>query len=320
MTALDPRLLAHFEAENGFPLKAHLIVLANVGSHGHGTYVPPTDPDAIDDVDYMGVLIPPARHLLGLHEWEHWVWQFEELDVVVYSLKKFVTLLLKSNPNVLGLLWMREYTYSTAQWALVLGERDQFSTRQAYGAFIGYAQTQFRKMTAFDLERMQEYEAFTKEFTEAGATIQELVKADANKLDHLCFQYGLNAVWVKQFRTLHRQHFAGYMGAKRKALVERHGYDCKNAAHLIRLMRMCVEFLDTGALRVYRHDAQELIAIKQGQWTLAQVQAEAERLFALAAAAEQHTPLSAEPDIAAAERMVMRLQLWSLSEQVWGDQ
>lgn len=73
--------------------------------------------------------------------------------------------------------------------------------------------------------------------------------------------------------------YRGYMGAKRKALVEQHGYDTKNAAHLVRILRMGVEFLRDGVLNVYRADADELVAIKRGEWTLERVKREADLLF-----------------------------------------
>jgi len=84
------------------------------------------------------------------------------------------------------------------------------------------------------------------------------------------------------YGQLHRMtHYAfeGYMGAKRKALVEKVGYDCKNAAHLVRLLRMGCEFLAEGRLYVKREDAQQLLEIKRGEWTLDAVQREARRLF-----------------------------------------
>lgn len=87
------------------------------------------------------------------------------------------------------------------------------------------------------------------------------------------------------FSQLHRMthfEFNGYMGQKRKALVEKYGYDCKNAAHLIRLLRMGVEFLKDGQMYVARPDAPQLLEIKRGEWTLEQVKAEAERGFKLA--------------------------------------
>lgn len=50
-----------------------------------------------------------------------------------------------------------------------------------------------------------------------------------------------------------------------RAELERvHGYDTKHAMHLIRLMRMGVEVLETGELRVRRADADQLAAIRDG--------------------------------------------------------
>ena len=72
------------------------------------------------------------------------------------------------------------------------------------------------------------------------------------------------------------------LGAKRKALVEHFGFDTKAASHLIRLLRMGIEFLTDGELQVTRHvDGPQLLEIKRGEWTLDQVKAEADRLFKL---------------------------------------
>ncbi len=81
------------------------------------------------------------------------------------------------------------------------------------------------------------------------------------------------------------------------------GYDSKNAAHLIRLLRMGVEFLKDGDLRVARSDSEELLSIKRGEWPLDAVKAEAERLFNLAEKAYVTSPLPPEPDIRAAEAL-----------------
>jgi len=98
---------------------------------------------------------------------------------------------------------------------------------------------------------------------------------------------------------LHRMtHSAcqGYMGAKRKTLVEKFGYDTKNAAHLVRIMRMGIEFLSTGELQVLRPDAQELLEIKRGEWTLDRVHEKADQLFARAEEALIRSPLPMDVD------------------------
>lgn len=95
----------------------------------------------------------------------------------------------------------------------------------------------------------------------------------------------------------------GFMGAKRKALMEKHGHDAKNSAHLIRLLRMGIEFLKTGELVVERPDAEELIAIKRGGWSLERTVREAQKLFAEAEEAYRESTLPEQPDRDGAEQL-----------------
>src|SRR5215471_4669238 len=132
-------------------------------------------------------------------------------------------------------------------------------------------------MEAFDLERMAEYEAVTTEIRARGP-LAEVLAADKAKLEHIARHWQLPLDTLRRFRKLHHEHFSGYMGEKRKAMVRKYQYDVKNAAHLIRLLRMGIEFLETGRLQVFRtSDADELKRIKRGGWTLEQVKQQAER-------------------------------------------
>lgn len=102
-----------------------------------------------------------------------------------------------------------------------------------------------------------------------------------------------------QLAKMERGVYKGYMGDKRRELVERFGYDTKNASHLIRLLRQGIEFLSTGELVVERPDAPQLVAIKQGEWSLAAVKAEAATLFEQAREALVRSDLPSQPDRAA---------------------
>lgn len=110
-----------------------------------------------------------------------------------------------------------------------------------------------------------------------------------------------------QFKRMTHFKFQGYMGEKRKALVEKFGYDTKNAAHLIRLLKMGIEFLMEGKLYVERTDAAELLSIKRGEWSLEKVKERAEQLFALAEESYVRSPLPSEPDRDKAEQLVVKL-------------
>jgi predicted nucleotidyltransferase len=58
---------------------------------------------------------------------------------------------------------------------------------------------------------------------------------------------------------------------KRQALEAKFGYDTKHASHLVRLMRMGMEILETGKVHVFREDREELKAIRNGAWTYEEV-------------------------------------------------
>jgi hypothetical protein len=139
---LDQRIVERFPFD--LDTESRLVGSVYMGSISHNTYVPKSDPDAIDDVDILGSVLPPADRLIGLDTWEHWTLQFEELDVTIFSLTKLVRLWLKSNPNVLGLLWLRpeHYLYRSPAFEAFVAIRDAFVSKQAHAPFIGYAMAQ----------------------------------------------------------------------------------------------------------------------------------------------------------------------------------
>jgi hypothetical protein len=258
---LDPRLprvLAPQLATGG-----RLLALGYAGSISHNTHVASQDPNSIDDVDLLGVLLPGPRDLLGLERWEHVVLQEEELDVTVFALAKLVRLLLVSNPNVLPLLWLRpeHYLIRTEAFDRLLAVRGIFSSRRAHATFTGYVRS--------------------------------------------------------QLRDLAKSRYAGYASDQRSALAVRLGYNPKAGAHAVRLLRMGEVFLRTGELRVYRtDDAEELRAIKRGEWTLEAVEREAERGFAALDAALVGSPLPPEPDRARAEGFLIETTLNHLTDVI----
>src|SRR5436190_2221168 len=123
-TIFDDRILDEFEKRFGFNLSSRLLMACYVGSETHGTRDP--SKAGIDDIDIFGVIIPPANNLLGLTEWEHFNLMVDELDVTVFSLKKWASLVLKNNPNMLCTLWLKpeHYMSYTSGFDLFLKERN----------------------------------------------------------------------------------------------------------------------------------------------------------------------------------------------------
>jgi predicted nucleotidyltransferase len=160
------------EQETAQIIPQNTILLGFVGSIAHGTYVPKNDPNCIDDKDILGICIANEQTYFGLGTFEQKEVKQGEWDSVVYEIRKAFRLLLKQNPNIIGLLWLQEkdYVHISDSGRLLLENRNLFASKEAYHSFIGYAHGQLHRMTH-------------------GA-------------------------------------FEGYMGAKRKELVDRFGFDC----------------------------------------------------------------------------------------------
>jgi predicted nucleotidyltransferase len=58
---------------------------------------------------------------------------------------------------------------------------------------------------------------------------------------------------------------------KRAEIEKKHKYDCKNALHLVRLLRMAREILEIGQVKVKRPDAEELKEILNGAWSFEKI-------------------------------------------------
>lgn len=113
-----------------------------------------------------------------------------------------------------------------------------------------------------------------------------------------------------QMKRMTHNACQGYMGEKRKRLVEKFGFDTKNAAHLIRLLRMGIEYLNEGVLYVDRGlagDAPYLLSIKRGEMPLEKVKEEAEILFRRAGEAYDRTKLPPGIDNEKAEKLAIQM-------------
>lgn len=109
-------------------------------------------------------------------------------------------------------------------------------------------------------------------------------------------------------KMLKEGKFQGYMGDKRKALVKKFGYDCINASHAIRLLKMGFEFLETGQLNVYRdNDRNLLIDVKNGEWGLDRVQEYARHLLSRSEDAVKRSKLPEEPDRERVNKLFMEV-------------
>lgn len=126
-----------------------------VGSTAHGLSVPGTD-----DRDEMGVCVEPLEYVAGLYEFEQSIYrsaavregyhdaksQPGDLDLVIYSLRKYVRLALKGNPTIIGLLFLPKYSVLTGYGSALRDRVDLLLSRRAGKAFLGYMTAQRQRL------------------------------------------------------------------------------------------------------------------------------------------------------------------------------
>lgn len=123
-----------------------------VGSQVHGLVRSGTD-----DRDEMAIAIEPPEYAIGLHRFEHWAYRTQpdgapsgpgDLDLIVYSLRKYCRLALKGSPTVmLPLFAPEEQTLVCTDVGHELREQAElFIGPHTRDSFLGYLNSQRRSL------------------------------------------------------------------------------------------------------------------------------------------------------------------------------
>lgn len=122
-----------------------------VGSTAHGTAV-----EGQDDRDEMGVFVEAPEHVCGLKSLDHYIYRDKpegvrseagDLDLTMYSLRKFCRLAEQGNPSVVILLWLPQHITKTHLGDRLIAMREAFISRDSGARFLGYLVAQKMKMT-----------------------------------------------------------------------------------------------------------------------------------------------------------------------------
>jgi uncharacterized protein len=124
------------------------ILRVQVGSRVHGVTI-----DDQDDRDEMGICIEPPAYVIGLRNFEQYEFRTQppgtrsgpgDLDLVVYSLRKWMRLALQGNPTVLLPLFVpdSEVCAIDGHGRFLRDHPEMIVSRQAGHRFIGYLRSQ----------------------------------------------------------------------------------------------------------------------------------------------------------------------------------
>lgn len=148
---MSNRTLLEMVALSGFNHPQNLIHLFVGGSELHGAKVGKTD-----DTDLYGVYIEDPQYALGLDSHEHFVWSTagderrngpDDIDVTLYSLRKWAGMAAKGNATALHFLFAEPREIRPDTWNEIQTNRELFLARTSAKQFLGFADDQFKRLT-----------------------------------------------------------------------------------------------------------------------------------------------------------------------------
>lgn len=184
------------------PPNSKLIFRGIVGSQSYGLATKDSD------TDYKSIYIQSNDDILS----GKYIPQIDVTkDDVAYELRRFLELLVKSNPNVLELLYIDEefILHSSPEYKYLRSIRNTFLSKEAYHTFSGYAMTQLGKAKGlnkkFNWESNRVVRKDIADFTtviDRSNGLQDNLKSWLKKEDYVLDQLGL--VKVDNFRDTYK--------------------------------------------------------------------------------------------------------------------
>ena len=289
------------------------------GSRAYGTHRPDSDRD-----ERGFCILSDPRYYFGFKNFEQkdagWS---DQIDRCIFDIRKFFTLALDCNPNIIEILFSDESDLIICKDAgrLVRDNREMFLSKKAADKFVGYAMSQLHRMEGHYNWRQNPPEkptdiTFIKEIAlEAGSPNPFRIELESHLFTVMPPAQGSISIThfdKNAFKTANKKYTQYLDWIKnrnevRAKLEEEFSYDSKHAMHLIRLLKMGKEIITTGEVKVRRPDAPELKDIRNGKFKYPELINYAQELKNEIGEQVEHSPLPDEPDSKAAEELLVNL-------------
>jgi predicted nucleotidyltransferase len=146
---LQTRLTGHLQTA-GYPTPDDVIHLFIGGSELHGAKV-----GATDDLDLYGVFVEQPEEALGLTPRPHFIWSTatddrrngpEDVDITLYSLRRWAHLAAKGNATALHFLFASATSVSSPAWNRIQASTGLFLAKHSADQFLGFADNQYKRI------------------------------------------------------------------------------------------------------------------------------------------------------------------------------
>jgi len=134
-----------------YPNADDVIHLFVGGSELHGAKVGSTD-----DLDIYGVFVEKPEEALGLQPRPHFIWSTasddrrngpEDVDITLYSLRRWAHLAAKGNATALHFLFADATAVSATTWDEIQASTAMFLGKHSAAQFLGFAENQRKRIT-----------------------------------------------------------------------------------------------------------------------------------------------------------------------------
>lgn len=304
-------------------LADNIIYLTLSGSIGYGTNL------ETSDVDLRGVTIERKENMYGFQGFE----QFEdtETDTVIYGLKKFVSLALKGNPNIIELLGTKDehIIYMNAYGKALRENKELFLSKRIIYTFGNYATAQLRRLQnalARDHYPKEEKEKhildtinnqmnhFSSNYTEFPNGSMKLYIDKANKQEQeteILMDIHIDQYPLRDFSSIYSEMsniVRDYDKLNHRNRKKDDGKLLKHAMHLIRLLIMGTEILNTHEINTYRIEEHDLLMdIRKGKYSYDEIFKMVELYDLKFKEASERTTLPEKPNSEQVEELLISL-------------
>lgn len=199
--------------------------------------------------------MPPYEYLIGLKTFN----DVElEGDHKIYSVKRYLELVLKGDPQTSELLFSAgdSIKRKTEIGDIVMSLRSSLISNAIYNRIMGYSIGEWRKAMAIKLVSTK----MNKTKKDVINDVRSHWHLNKEKMDEIISI--LDSVDEKKCVS----SMAG-LGAKRRKDIEEHGYCRKSASHSIRLVTQLTELMLTGEIIFPRPNAKLLLDIRNGKYS-----------------------------------------------------
>ncbi|ALB45296.1 nucleotidyltransferase domain-containing protein [Clostridium beijerinckii] len=304
-------------------LGENIIYLTLSGSIGYGTNIDNSD------IDLRGITIERRENIYGFQSFE----QFEDAatDTVIYGLRKFVSLALKGNPNILELLGTKDehIIYMNKCGEALRKNRGLFLSKRVIHTFGNYATAQLRRLQnalARDEYPKEEKEKhilntinnqmnhFSSNYTKLpkGSIKLYIDKSDKNEIEtEILMDIHIDKYSLRDFKSIYSEMsniVHDYDKLNHRNRKKDDGKLLKHAMHLIRLLIMGTEILKTHEINTYRENEHDLLMdIRKGKYSYDELFKLVELYDFNFKEASVNTTLPKEPDERQVEELLISL-------------